>query len=860
VKAERFVAMGRKGWDRAGDGLLAAALFLASLILYLQTLAPSVATLFDDSLEFPLVSYLLGIAHPTGYPLYTLLGKLFTEGPWSNVAWAVNLLSAVAGALASSLVYLVVRELGARRFPAVIGVLALAVSPVFWSQSVIAEVYGLNSLFVAALLWLALRWARSPLLPVSPFSLLLVPARQTGPLFLPREGVWQRLPPTVRRLAGRIRSGYRHFFAAIPPKGRLRLHPGIYALAALYGLSLTHHRTILLLAPALLVFLFLAQRRLFSRAALLGPEHRDRPRWLQIAGRPVVLLAVCLVLPLFFYLYLPLRGNVGSLDGSYSNTWSGFWQWVTASGYDVFLGDNPLGRDLGAAFYVDLFWRQFGPVGLALALVGLLGQLRRSKALVLTGLAFVIYVAFALLYHVPDVEVFFIPAFLLAAVWIGLGLDYAADLLRLRGRSLGLRRVLAVSSALLFLGAVAQPLAIASRSYPDLDLSRRWIVHDYGEYVLDQDLPYGNSTVVGLGGEVTLLQTFQETTGRRTDVETIRADDEVARRAAIDAALAAGRAVFITRPLPGLSDEYALGAVIGLIDVGGEPETLIRVGAPDYQSPTVPRPVDEGAFPGFRLLGYGLLEHRGHWQSWLRLRLWWQASEALGQLKISARLLDVDGQLIAATDAEPVSWAYPTTAWRPGEVIPDAYEIPLPAGTPPGEYTLLVIVYEPASGVVVGRVQLGPAHLEGNPAHPPRRALETSVSQLLYGSFGEVELLGFTPPDRGRIHQPGESLSPVLLWQAREQPGGNLRLSLWLEGDGDVSPIDLAVGGPFPTDRWRPGQTVRQWPLLQIPDGILLGTYRLKMRVTRDGRPLPWGRWWIPLGSDLDLGPVQVGP
>ncbi|MCA1554820.1 MAG: DUF2723 domain-containing protein, partial [Chloroflexi bacterium] len=41
----------------------------------MRTLAPSVAFLFDDSLEFQLVGYKLAIAHPTGYPLYTLLLK-----------------------------------------------------------------------------------------------------------------------------------------------------------------------------------------------------------------------------------------------------------------------------------------------------------------------------------------------------------------------------------------------------------------------------------------------------------------------------------------------------------------------------------------------------------------------------------------------------------------------------------------------------------------------------------------------------------------------------------------------------------------------------------------------------------------
>ncbi len=75
--------------------LIAGGLFIASFLLYLSTLAPSVVTIFDDSLEFQLVTYQLGIAHPTGYPLYTLLGKLFTLiVPAGNIAYRVNLMSA----------------------------------------------------------------------------------------------------------------------------------------------------------------------------------------------------------------------------------------------------------------------------------------------------------------------------------------------------------------------------------------------------------------------------------------------------------------------------------------------------------------------------------------------------------------------------------------------------------------------------------------------------------------------------------------------------------------------------------------------------------------------------------------------
>jgi len=851
-----------------GDGVLAVGLFAACLTLYVQTLAPSVATLFDDSLEFPLVSYRLGIAHPTGYPLYTLLGKLFTLLPWHNVAWRVNLLSAVAGALTVAFVYLVARQLVARRLPALLGAVALAVSPVFWSQAVVAEVYTLTGAFVALLLWLALRWARQPLCPVEPFSLLLLAPEKQQALFLPGEEIWLRMPPGIRRRTARLRRAYRRIMPAVPPRRRLRLHPRLYALVALFGLSLTHHRMTVLVVPALLLFVLLVEPRVLRRAALLGPEHPDRPRWLQILGRPIVLLLLSFSGPLLLYLYLPLRGQIGSLDGTYTNTLSSFLQWVTASGYNVFLGENPLARDLSAAFYFELFWQQFGPVGLALALLGVLGLLRRPRSrsaslrpqvLALTALAFLIFVAFGLLYRVPDVEVFFIPAFVLVAVWIGVGLDYAADLLHLRGSSLALRRLLAVSGLLLFLAAIAQPLAIAARNYPDLDLSQQWIVHDYGEYLLQEPLP-PESTIVGILGEMTLLRYFQDTDGIRPDLETIAADGEALRREKVDEAMAKGRAVFITRPLSGLADAYALDAVTGLIDVGGHLEALIRVGQPSDEVPELPRPTNQELIPGLHLLGYGVRQHGGHWQEWARLRLWWQAPQGLAEpFKVSARLVNVDGQVVAVTDAEPVSGAYPATAWRPSEVVADAYEIPLPAGLPPGDYVPLVIVYDPATGMERGRVELQAVFLEGNRTRPPRQVLETSAAQTPYARFGAVELLGITPPDPNVRYRPGDALPLTLLWQALAEPAGDLEVSFWLEGDGQYALGADPVGGLFPASEWQAGWVVRQQLALDVPEIDQPGIYRLMMRVTRDGQPVPWGRWLIPLGSDLDLGTVQVG-
>ncbi len=872
---------------RTGDGILAGGLFTGSLAIYLQTLAPSVATLFDDSLEFPLASYRLGIVHPTGYPLYTLLSKLFTLGAAQSVAGRVNLFSAVAGALTVSLVFLVARQLTRRRLPATLGALALAVSPLFWSQAVIAEVYTLHTAFVCAIIWVALRWGKNPLAPVAP-SLLLQGSYKSGTARLAASKKQDRKTGGAREEDGsrqssdsgaalrvaltrarrslstlqmhgrRIHRGYRRLFPAIPARSRLRPHPLVYALAAVFGLSLTHHRTVLLLAPALLVYVLLVERRVLSRAAMLGPEHPERPRSLQIASRPMVLLALCFLGPLLIYIYLPIRGHVGSLDGTYQNTWSGFWRWVMGSSYSVFLGPNPLARDLEASFYTQLLWNQFGPIGLALALVGFISLLRRPRILALTGLAFLSFAAFAIVYRVPDVEVFFLPAFLLLGVWIGMGLDYAADLLRPRGRSMAQRRLLAAFGSLLLLAAIAQAGLIAARSYPDVDLSQRWIVHDFGSYLLEQPLP-PNSTVIGIGGEMTLLRYFQETVGHGTEIETVAADDEVARREAVDGALRDGRTVFLTRSLPGIPADHSLDAVVGVIDVLGHQETLVRVTEPDRQIPDLPRATDTEPVPGLQLLGYGLWEHGEHWQVWARLRLWWRASEGLEEpYKISARLLDAQDRHVSAADAEPVGGIYPTTAWRPGEVVQDAYEIPLPSGLPPGQYRPLVIVYEPDTGSERGRVELAPVHLLGNPARPPRRALEASIDRTLFARLGDVELIGYSRPNSTKAYRPGDLLDLTLLWQAQREPVRDLQLDFWLEGADSVALGTEPTGGGYSSSQWQDQQVVRQWPILQVPTDTPGGTYHLTMRVTHNGRPVPWGRWLIPLGSDLDLGAVRV--
>ncbi|HCU34777.1 MAG TPA: hypothetical protein DGT21_04800, partial [Armatimonadetes bacterium] len=106
----------------------------------------------DDAGELMTAAARLGIAHPTGYPLLTLLGKAATYVPIGTAAYRLNLLVALAGAAACGLLA-VLTLLGSRS--AVAGVLtglAFGLTPVLWRNSTSFEVYSLNALFIAAAL------------------------------------------------------------------------------------------------------------------------------------------------------------------------------------------------------------------------------------------------------------------------------------------------------------------------------------------------------------------------------------------------------------------------------------------------------------------------------------------------------------------------------------------------------------------------------------------------------------------------------------------------------------------------------------------------------------------------------------
>jgi hypothetical protein len=137
----------------------AVACALLAFAVYLRTLAPTV--MWYDMGEFAIGAYVLGIAHNTGYPLYMLLGKLFTLLPIGDVAYRTNVMSAFFGALTVLMMYLAVFKLTRRRAAALISALTIAFTSTLWSNATWAESYDLNAFLTILVLYLMLAWVES---------------------------------------------------------------------------------------------------------------------------------------------------------------------------------------------------------------------------------------------------------------------------------------------------------------------------------------------------------------------------------------------------------------------------------------------------------------------------------------------------------------------------------------------------------------------------------------------------------------------------------------------------------------------------------------------------------------------------
>jgi hypothetical protein len=161
--AETQVAR-RFRWVRSPDTLerltevqwLAGLATVATLLVYAVTALRGVS--FGDWAEMQQVPARLEVPHPTGFPLYVLLGKVFSLIPIGSVAFRANLLSAAAAAAAVGMLVLIAGRLGVRPVVALAAAIALAGTATLWQEATFSEMNTLHLFLSAIVFHRALVW------------------------------------------------------------------------------------------------------------------------------------------------------------------------------------------------------------------------------------------------------------------------------------------------------------------------------------------------------------------------------------------------------------------------------------------------------------------------------------------------------------------------------------------------------------------------------------------------------------------------------------------------------------------------------------------------------------------------------
>jgi len=422
--------------------------FIISLLVYLLTLCPVVYV--GDSGNFSAGAFILGIGHPPGYPLYMLLGHIFTFLPLDNIAYRVNLMSAFFASAAVLSVFILLKKMlhslylgrreapackdgderrnkisfsSQRRYPACEGreiqetlsgfslkIIALSASLVFafsrtfWSQAVSAEVYTLNAFFVALTLYLLI-------------------------LGEEKKSWW-------------------------------------FLLSLVYGISLANHDTMLLLGPVYAAYVLWINRR--RKDLTTGDFTR---------------IFVLFCLGLLIYLYLPLRSLAHtSLNWGNPENFANLWAHVTRKQYGP-LSPQPHAWPLffrQLSYYLNELSLQFSPPLLVFAVLGLFFSIKAPKiflprifalpvaSYLMLSIGFIYLLNIKLTSEMFDLfEVFAIPSYMVAVLWFGFGL---AGLIRKKGR--------------MVLLALFLPAAPLFTNFHADDRSNHYVAYDYGRNIL----------------------------------------------------------------------------------------------------------------------------------------------------------------------------------------------------------------------------------------------------------------------------------------------------------------------------------------------------------------------------------------
>ncbi|MEW5718153.1 MAG: DUF2723 domain-containing protein [Chloroflexota bacterium] len=484
------------------------ALAIITLLLYTRTLAPDVVD--ADGGEFQFAAWNFGFVHPTGYPLFLILGGLFQHVvPVGNPAYRLNLFTAVTAVCAVVALYFAANELTHHRGAAFVAAASFTVTRTFWYDASAAEVYALNAFFVAVLIYLALCW---------------------------------QAEATARKFA-------------------------VFCFA--FGLALTHHRSIILWIPAFALFFGVSGFKVqSSRFQVSGFRFQIR----RFAFCFLVPLALYFYIPLrapaspYFALpFAPGRDLV-----LYDNTLGSFVNYILGRTFQSEIAWDAASAARLVVF-PQLLRDQFGAVGIALGVIGFVAMVWRKEwarfILLMTG--FGATILFAALYHIGDVFHYYIPAYLAWAMGMGYGVTWLATSIRnSKFKSQNSTRDFGLLTfefgVLATIVILVLPLQFFG-NYPFADRSRETQAREQWTRILSAPIPQDAILISNDRDEMMPLWYIQYVENTRRDLlglfPLITPAPKHANIARVtDAALSTHRPVYFIKPMPGIEIKYRVVA------------------------------------------------------------------------------------------------------------------------------------------------------------------------------------------------------------------------------------------------------------------------------------------------------------
>ncbi len=222
------------------------AAFLIPAVAYVWAVSHEPASW--DTAELQGVPYILGISHPTGFPVYVLLGWIWSHAlPIGTIAFRMNAFSAVAVATAVACAYAVALELGARRPLALLAALWLAFAHTIWAHAIRAEAQDFALAFSTVAIYAIVRWLKGGpnvwyasafalyglALAAHPNAIWILPGFVLATIFAKRRPTWRLMLGSAALVVAGL-----SFYLYVPLRSAYIHMHGLDPTAALPGIAL----------------------------------------------------------------------------------------------------------------------------------------------------------------------------------------------------------------------------------------------------------------------------------------------------------------------------------------------------------------------------------------------------------------------------------------------------------------------------------------------------------------------------------------------------------------------------------------------------------------------------------------------